>query len=414
MRAEANASPPAIGLVVNPLAGIGGEVGLGGSDGARVQEEASRLGGRPRSPERAARFVRELERLVPGARVLTGPGALGEDVAPGAEIVPVPEGIGADGATTAAATASLARSLAERGAALIVFVGGDGTARDVMRGIGRGSIGAGGPGAAAGPGADAGQGAAATQDAVGPGDAATARGAEQLCLGVPAGVKMHSGVFAVTPEDAAAQAAEVLAGRGRSVERDVVDLDEDARRAGVLSTAIFGTMRVPLHERMQRGKRSPAHGSGIDAAGVAAELRESAAGLTLVFGPGTTTARVAERFGIEPTLLGFDAISPDGTIRHGLTGEELERIAEAGDFAVVLSPVGGQGFVIGRGNHQLTARVLERLERERLILVAEPAKLGELAGRLRIDAPTAELNAKFRGTARVLLGQGEIAVGRIE
>lgn len=374
MPAEENALPPLIGLVVNPVAGIGGEVGLGGSDGAGVQREASRLGGRPRSPERAARFVRELSRLAPGARILTGSGALGADAAPGAEAVAVVAGVGPDGATTAAATEGLARALSARGVELLVFVGGDGTARDVMRGI----------------------------------------GADQLCLGVPAGVKMHSGVFAVTPEDAAAQAAEVIGGRGRPVERDVVDLDEEARRSGVLSTSIFGTMLVPRHERVQRGKRSPAHGSGIDAVGVAAELREGTAGLTLVFGPGTTTARVAEQFGIAPTLLGFDAIGPDGALRHALTGAELESIADAGEFAVVLSPIGGQGFVIGRGNHQLTAHVLERLERGKLVLVAEPAKLGELAGRLRIDAPTAALNEKFRGTARILLGQGEIAVGRIE
>ncbi|WP_427869982.1 ATP-NAD kinase family protein [Leucobacter luti] len=359
-------SPGVVGLVVNPLAGIGGEVGLGGSDGDAVQAAAAAAGGIPRAPERAERFVRELARLAPSAAVLRDPAGSADE------------------------TAALARSYAERGVDILVFVGGDGTARDVLRGLGSG----------AGSGAPAGA------------------GARQLCLGVPAGVKMHSGVFAVTPEDAAQQVAEVLAGRAgraRTVERDVVDLDEEARREGVLSTSIYGTMLVPLHERMQRGKRSPAHGSGIDARGVAAEIRRQYPGHALLFGPGTTVARVSERLGVdEPTLLGFDAVLPGGSVHLALGGAELAALTRDRDFAVVLSPIGGQGFVIGRGNHQLTAEILGRLPRRNLVLVAEPAKLGELAGRLRIDAPTPALNDLFRGPARVILGEGEIAVARIE
>ena len=362
-RAGAVGPPGVVGLVVNPLAGIGGEVGLGGSDGDAVQAAAAAAGGIPRAPERAERFVRELARLAPSAVVLRDP------------------------ASSADETAALARSYAERGVDILVCVGGDGTARDVLRGLGSG----------AGSGVPAGA------------------GARQLCLGVPAGVKMHSGVFAVTPEDAAQQVAEVLAGRARTVERDVVDLDEEARREGVLSTSIYGTMLVPLHERMQRGKRSPAHGSGIDARGVAAEIRRQFPGHALLFGPGTTVARVSESFGVdEPTLLGFDAVLPDGSVHLALGGAELAALTRDQDFAVVLSPIGGQGFVIGRGNHQLTAEILGRLPRRNLVLVAEPAKLGELAGRLRIDAPTPALNDLFRGPARVILGEGEIAVASIE
>lgn len=361
-----------IGLVVNPLAGLGGEVGLGGSDGADVQREAVHLGGRPRAPERAARFVRELKRLDPNAMILTAPGVLGGNAAPEAELI---EGFPVSvGSTSASDTTALAAALVRRGVRILVFVGGDGTARDVLRAIPEG----------------------------------------QLCLGVPAGVKMHSGVFAVTPEDAAQQVAEALTSRARSEHRDVADLDEAARRAGVLSTSVYGTMLVPQHERVQRGKRSPAHGSGIDAAGVATQLRAVTRGRTLVFGPGTTVARVSEQFGVPATLLGFDVLQPNGTQHHGVSGTELERLTADVDFDVVLSPIGGQGFVIGRGNHQLTALVLDRLAPERLRLVAETAKLGELGGRLRIDAPTQELNTKFHGFCRVLLGAGDTAVTRID
>lgn len=358
-----------IGLVVNPVAGIGGEVGLGGSDGSEIQAAAAALGGAARSPERAARFVRQLRALAPEAALVTVRGDLEAALVPDAQRVEagVRAGSGADSQRAASA-------LAAAGVDLLVFVGGDGTARDVLAGV----------------------------------------PAQQACLGVPSGVKMHSGVFAVTPEDAAAQAAAFARGDVAAQQREVADIDEEARRSGVLSASIYGQMLVPKHERVQRGKRSPAHGSGIDAAGVASELRRIAAGHHLVLGPGTTLARIAERLGVTPTLLGFDVLSPDGEQMNGVTGSQLEHIMQANDVTVVLSPIGGQGFVIGRGNHQLTAHVLERLRREQLVVVAEVAKLGELRGLLRIDAPTLELNEKFRGPQRVLLGAGDIAIATIE
>lgn len=359
-----------VGLVVNPVAGIGGEVGLGGSDGAELQSEARARGGEARAPERAARFLRELGRIAPDARVVTAAGPLGGEWARDAELVGAPP----SQRTTAEDTARAASELCAGGVEVLVLVGGDGTARDVLAG--------------AGP--------------------------DQLCLGVAAGVKMHSGVFAVTPEDAAQQVLEVLEGRGRPRRRDVVDLDEESRRGGVLATSVYGVMLVPGHDRVQRGKRSPAHGGDVDARGVAEEIRRRAGGAALVFGPGTTVAGVAREFGVESSLLGFDLLEPEGVCHAGVGGAELERLTESGGFAVVLSPVGGQGLVIGRGNHQLTARLLSRLRPEDLLLVSGAAKLGELAGRLRIDAPTRELNAKFRGVCRVLVGDGETAVVRIE
>lgn len=361
-----------VGLLVNPIAGLGGEVGLGGSDGADVQAAATALGGRPRAPERAARFVRELQRLAPTAQLVSASGELSGGAAPIAERLQGPWP--SRGATAAADTTALAAALADSGVEIVVFVGGDGTARDVLAGVPHG----------------------------------------QLCLGVPAGVKMHSGVFAVTPEDAAHQVAELLAGRGRSAWRDVADLDEEARRAGVLSAAVFGTMLVPAHDRVQRGKRSPAHGSGIDAAGAATEVLAQAGPRPIVFGPGTTVGSVAAQLGVASTLLGFDIAEPDGTHHLGVSGAALEQRLLGRDFVVVLSPVGGQGFVIGRGNHQLTERILTALDPSRLIVVAEQAKLGELGGVLRVDAPSAELNDKFRGFCRVVLGAGDIAIARVE
>ena len=348
-----------VGLIVNPIAGIGGSVGLAGSDGADIQAEARARGGAPRAPARAERFVVELRRRVPDVRIET-----------------------AD-AGSADATARLAATLAVAGVRVLAFVGGDGTARDVLRGLAESH-------------------------------------ADQLCVGVPGGVKMHSGVFAVTPEDAAAQVAEVLlsaeAGREvRSEFRDVADLNEAARRRGELHTDVYGAMRVPLHARIQRGKRSPMQGTAsVDGAGIASVIRAQHDG-ALVFGPGTTVAEVAHHAGIaEPSLLGFDVLLPSGETLLDVTGTTLEALASEHPLGVVLSPIGGQGFVIGRGNHQLTERVLEALDSERLFIVSGSEKLGELAGRLRIDAPTVELNERFRGYRRVLLGPVDSALVRLE
>lgn len=368
-----------VGLIVNPVAGIGGSVGLAGSDGDEIQREARARGGMPRAPGRAERFVRELYRRVPDALIATGHTVLGGEIAPEAELVSISGSADRPNVGTLSTsredTVELAAELVRLGVHVLVFVGGDGTARDVLAGI----------------------------QMVDP---------QQLCVGVPGGVKMHSGVFAITPEDAAAQVAEALMfdpGTVRSELSDVADLNEEERRRGRLHTDVFGAMRVPAHERVQRGKRSPMQGAdSIDARGIAEVIAAQETG-TLVFGPGTTVAAVATEFGVTGSLLGFDVLLPEGEIAVDVTGTELEQLTCDGNFAVVLSPIGGQGFIIGRGNHQLTETVLARLDPRRLIIVSGAAKLGELAGKLRVDAPTVELNDVLRGYRRVLLGAVDTA-----
>ncbi|MGO3146510.1 MAG: ATP-NAD kinase family protein [Leucobacter sp.] len=361
-----------IGIVVNPVAGIGGSVALTGSDGIAIQTEARARGGVPRAPERARRFVNALLRRVPNARILTANGQLGGAYVATAKLIQTRF----EGATTGGDTQRLVSELVAHGVDLLVFIGGDGTARDVLAGLRK------------------------TDDPR----------QQQLCLGVPAGVKMHSGVFAVTPEDAAIQVAEVLSGTVGSQMRDVVDLDEAARREGALVTSVYGAMRVPAHERVQRGKRSTmGAGTSLDAVGIANALRRDAH-KTIVFGPGTTVGAVAGEFGVETSLLGFDLILPDGEIHQDLTGLDLERWLRKREFAMVLSPIGGQGFLIGRGNHQLTEQVLTWLDPDQLFIVADAMKLGEVGGKLRIDAPTLRLNERFIGIRTVLMGEHDVAV----
>ncbi|GAA5147590.1 ATP-NAD kinase family protein [Microbacterium pseudoresistens] len=365
----------ACGLIVNPVAGVGGEVALAGSDGDRVQRLALSKGAVPRASLKAGRAVGAILARSPETVFLTGGGVLGEDVcrregAGHRVLVPAPQ------STSAEDTRRLAQALRDEGAELILFVGGDGTARDVCAVIGE----------------------------------------DIPVLGVPAGVKMHSGVFAITPEHAGPLVATVFAGH-RAVERaEVVDIDEDARRAGRLSARLYGHVLVPVApEAVQRGKAgvSPGDPSSVD--GIAAEVAGRwEPGVPCLLGPGTTVQRIAERLGLSSSLLGVDVVL-DGV----LTGSDLDATAlhdavGAGRFQVLVSPVGGQGMVLGRGNQQIDAALLSRLDPADLLIACPPRKLAQFAGRgLLIDAPSDALNRRFRGMRRVIVGHREDALLRV-
>lgn len=411
-----------IALIVNPLAGIGGPAGLAGSDGAATQAEAIARGARPLAGERAARFLRQLRRLRPDfelsvaaagemgaavarregiepATVVGGLRAAGSSAAEGEDSGPGGPG-GLLGRTTAADTAAAARAMlaADPRPDVIVFAGGDGTARDV-------------------------------HDAV---------GQAIPVLGVPAGVKMQSAVFARSPEAAAALLADWNAEAGATAPREVADIDEEARRRGRVVSQIWGELRVPAgSEHLQGGKvgqTQAARGSlpGL-AAGLAERLDPAKAWL---MGPGGTIRGVAEELGLPASLLGVDLHLPcagangasmndgaDGAGDDGardshldLSAADIERLlSESGaQPQVVVSPVGGQGFLLGRGNQQIGAAVLRRLEPDDLLIVAAPAKLGELGGGpLYADLPEGAPAERLLGPRRVITGRRDTAMIRL-
>lgn len=366
-----------LGLVVNPVAGIGAEAGLKGSDGAEIQRLARERGSSPRSPERAVRALTALAELCVDVTVLTGAGALGADAVSSAGLRPAVVYEPAAEATTADDTRALVSELVSHDVDVIVFVGGDGTARDVC--------------------------------SVAP--------IGQLVLGIPAGVKMHSGVFAVTPERAAVVLAAVAAGTSRAVEAEVIDLDEDARRNGILGSTLYGHLNVPVAGRdIQSGKRSSVARGPAVLGGIALELRDrlDPNGLAL-FGPGTTVQHVGEALGLELSLLGVDVVAAGNVIAFDASADEIDALTEGKRVQVVVSPVGGQGIVLGRGNQQIDARILERLDPADLIIVCPPDKLGPLAGApLLLDCPTVELNEKFAGLRHIVTGFRQEAILRVQ
>lgn len=350
-----------IGVVINPIAGMGGTVGLKGTDGQ--VEEARRRGAAPRAGVRAREMLASLR--TDGVCILTCGGAMGEAVLREAGITPervvhVP----AD-PSTAADTRAACRVFAEAGVDLILFCGGDGTARDVIDAVDR----------------------------------------RVPVLGVPAGVKMYSGVFATHP----ATAAEIV-GRLDDLplrEAEVMDVDEDAYREGRLSTRLYGYALVPyLPERIQGGK-CVFESRDEDRAReeIARFIAEIMVPDTLyIIGPGGTAAAILEEIGEDGTLLGMDLVR-DGRVIARDADEQtlLAGLREADRAKIVLSPIGAQGFVLGRGNQQISPAVVRAAGPENVIVVATPQKLAHTP-RLYIDTGDATLDGAFPDHLSVVCG----------
>ena len=246
-------------------------------------------------------------------------------------------------------------------------------------------------------------------------------------IGVPAGVKMHSAVFATSPRAAGELAAAFLAAppeRRRTVAREVVDLDEAAYRAGVVAPRLYGELAAPAGGRRLQARKEAAPATDAEAvAAIAADLGASLVpGRRYVLGPGSTIAGISSWLGLASTLVGVDVIAVTARSAAVLAldvGErELLAALEGHDASLVVTPIGGQGFVLGRGNQQLSPAVittiLDRSGRDGLVVVATPAKLAALGGRpLLVDTGDPGLDARLAGFVRVVTGHGESAVYRV-
>ncbi|MFA9501637.1 ATP-NAD kinase family protein [Natrinema sp. H-ect1] len=368
-----------IGVVVNPIAGMGGRVGLKGTDGKL--EEARRRGAEPRAPERAREALRSLHRRAPDLAVSTAAGVMGEravrDAGYEPEIVydPADAADATDGParvadpetaeTSADDTRAAVRALLAADVDLVFFVGGDGTAVDVAETL-------------------------------------VEADGETPMLGVPAGVKIYSSVFGVTPADAGRIAAEF----DRVERREVNDIDEDAYREGAVRTELKAIVPVPVAPAVQSGKQVSSGSVDSLAAGFAREVEP---GRTYVFGPGSTVGAIETELGIDPSPLGVD-VWRAGTEDGESGGELLARDAGESEIlsalespaTIVVSPIGGQGFVFGRGNHQISPAVIRRTEE--IEVVASDEKLADLDS-LRVDTDDEEIDERLRGWLQVRTGR---------
>ncbi len=367
-----------IGLIVNPIAGMGGPLGYKGSDDVDlIRKEAKNRGLRPISPKRASDMLKRIlnqEKLT----LMVPRGIMGEIPARTAGFkgkisvleIPTVEN------TSREDTRACVRELLRRSIDALVFVGGDGTARDIYDVIG-----------------------------------------DSLpVLGVPSGVKIFSSVFACTPEEAGLIITEFLEDRTQIIYGEVLDIDEELYRKGVLSVRLYGVMRVLSSGNMIQGSKSPSSSDEeADMRAIAKYFKEEFFDKNTIYilGPGTTVSVIARELGVDKTLLGVDVLLDGRLVGRDVDRETLSKIVSEYNLPVklVLSPIGGSGFLLGRGNQQIGPEVLRRVTLKDLIVVATPRKLSKIR-ELRVDLGE-QLNRRFRGYIRVLVGYREEKMMRI-
>lgn len=369
-----------IGLIVNPVAGMGGEVGLKGTDGAATLARARQLGAVPRAGARATAALLPLARLGLRFELITCPWSMGEAPAREAGLSPLVLEQRTEGPTSGADTRAAAMALRRAGAELVAFAGGDGTARDLH----------------------------------------AALEATLPVLGIPTGVKMRSGVFAPTPARAGAILAAWLTAPAGTVplrEAELVDVDAGDLAADRPVSRLYGVAMVPAPAGyVPAAKASPRIVDETALDGLAQELAAGMEpGRVHLFGPGATTRRILRALGIaDGTLMGVDAVLDGRLIGRDLGEAEILALIERYPAAIVAGVIGGQGFLFGRGNQPLSARVLARVGRERIIVVAGLEKLAALEPPLLVvDTGDAAVDAMLAGWMRVRIAPGRTTMVRV-
>ena len=380
-----------LGIVVNPDAGLGGKLGFKGSDGRA--EEARAAGAEDRAGPRMQQCLNHLVALATsslnrsqvGLELLVWEGRMGGTWLPSlAEDAPLKvEVMGATPATTSPEdTALLVRELVNAGAEALVYAGGDGTTRDIVKAL-----------------EDMGEDAQKT-----------------ALIGVPGGVKMHSGCFATTPKAAAEVVLSFALGDLRTAITEVMDLDETVYAKGEWKVRMYGEAWTPSSPRfMQGAKEQVQRVSEEDTIeGLAhhvASLLDDEPDLMVVWGSGGTLRRMGEHLDHDLTLLGID-VQHGNTVHNDLNERGLIEVISAHvnedirrPLLLLLSPMGGQGFLIGRGNLQLSPDVLRLIGHGNILGVATPSKLIGLEA-VRIDTGDEDLDAEFQSKRFIKILQG--------
>lgn len=357
-----------LGLVVNPIAGMGGRVGLHGTDGDMLADAVS-LGAEPLAGKRVRRALSRIEATIPELSVLTVEGAMGADLLPERWTAELRSG---GSVTNSDDTRTAVAWMTDRGVDLVLFGGGDGTARDVARVV----------------------------------------DSRVPILGVPCGVKMHSGVFATGPEAAGAAAARYLLDRGRVRVAEIVDAEARGVR-------LFGLASVPDVPEALQGVKSIGPATAVSAADMAGLGRAVAAEFRpdrlYLLGPGTTVGQVGAALGLPVSLYGVDAVRDGKLLAADVS--ECELLALIGRFpqvTLVLGVIGGQGFLFGRGNQQLSPAVLDAIGPENIEIIAAAGKIAALDPPvLRIDLDDRAIGDRLTGFRKIRTSRQRSTVLRV-
>jgi predicted polyphosphate/ATP-dependent NAD kinase len=352
-----------IGFVINPIAGMGGAVGLKGTDG--LADDAAARGAKPLAASRARLCLQLIAPAKAGPLFYTASGEMGEteleESGLSFEVV-----YKAKEKSSSQDTKRACQAFLEQRVELILFCGGDGTARDIAGVVGMLPM-----------------------------------------LGIPAGVKMQSGVFAISPQAAAELALGYVRGELEARETEIVDVDEELYRAGELQTRLYALAATPYRPALVQERKRIYSSRNED------EFKDQIAlfatefmrdGSAYILGAGTTTSRIAERLGLEKTLLGVDVVKNGKLLIKDASEKDLLAMMESEKAVkIILSPIGAQGFILGRGSQQISAAIIKRIGEENLIIVSTPHKLADLP-QLLVDTGDMQMDTALAGRRLVVTG----------
>ncbi|MCE7741378.1 MAG: ATP-NAD kinase family protein [Candidatus Heimdallarchaeota archaeon] len=366
-----------LGLIINPIAGMGGKVGLKGTDGLEILAKARNLGAKPISPQRTIKTLERLTSLEDEIELITYPGEMGEGVVKQCGLNPKIIGSIDEGNTTPYDTQQASKELYELKVDLLLFAGGDGTARDIYNSV----------------------------------------GTKLVVLGIPTGVKMHSAVYACNPMRAGDLAASYLQGEVRELkEAEVMDIDEEAFRSGIVSAKLYGYLNIPYERNhVQRLKSGSSINERYSQEAIAQEIIENMEeDYYYIIGPGTTTRSIMERLKLENTLLGVDIVHRKQLVEKDLSEKGiLEHIREK-KVKMIVTPIGGQGFLLGRGNQQISSEVIKQIGKDNIIIIATKQKINSLNGQpFLVDTGDSDLDRMLSGFVSAVTGYRESVIYRI-
>ncbi|MCW8854828.1 MAG: ATP-NAD kinase family protein [Gammaproteobacteria bacterium] len=372
-----------LGLVINPLAGIGGSVALKGSDGTETVKAAYQLGARPRAQDRTASALEQIQPYRDQIKIYTAANAMGEDLCRqmGFDVELVSHHIPDE--TSADDTEACVGQLLAQGIDLLLFAGGDGTARNVFHVMQENN-----------------------QDQMLP------------VIGVPAGCKIHSAVYAVTPKHAGELLALIIKGRPLAVqEAAVMDIDEAAFRDDRVRAKLYGQLHVPAESQyMQNMKDGGVEHEALVLQDIAAYINETMDDDVLYFmGSGSTPKAIMDELGLESTLLGVDLVENQQLVASDVNEKQILSFLKNGKPAkIILTIIGGQGHLFGRGNQQFSSEVIRKIGKENIIIIATPEKLHALNGQpVRVDTGDEKLNDELCGMIQIITGYDQHTLYKI-
>ena len=353
-----------VGFIVNPIAGMGGAVGLKGTDGREILQKAVTLGAKPVAPARASTFLSELTPIKDEIRLMVGAGWMGENEARNHNFCYKIFGEQKKD-THPEDTVATAKRIVTEGVELLIFCGGDGTARDVLNAVDM----------------------------------------QIPVLGVPTGVKMHSAVFAVDPKAAARITARFLRKQLPLWEAEVMDIDEEAFRQGRVSARLHGYLLCPYEPRLSQGAKmaSPMTESELrNQAAIAIYVTETMEDeVVYIVSAGTTTRTIGDILDEKKTLLGVDIFFNKKIVAKDVNEKQILEAIGDKPAKIVVTPIGGQGFIFGRGNQQISPKVIRKIGKENIVVIATENKMKNLK-RLKVDTGDPKLDSEFIGTIKVL------------